>query len=86
MNECSSCGRDYGSLRAFDAHRLGQYPQRGPSEYVGPVEGWTPEKGRRCMTTEELEEAGFIRNAYGRVTLPGAFLESAATDLEEAAA
>jgi hypothetical protein len=32
MNECTACGEDFGSVEAFDAHRVGKYPQTGPSE------------------------------------------------------
>jgi hypothetical protein len=47
MNECSACGEDFGSIVTFDIHRVGDFPQKGPFEYDGPLEDWTPEKGRR---------------------------------------
>lgn len=71
LNECSGCGKDFASLEPFDAHRLGEYPQTGPSEYVGPIEDWTPKKGRRCLTTEEMEslEKPFVQDGRGRWVL-----------------
>jgi hypothetical protein len=74
MNLCTACGEDFGSLEAFDAHRVGSYPQRGPSEFIGSIEEWTPEKGRRCLTVEEMESGSFrgrqfVRNGRGRWSL-----------------
>jgi len=57
MNLCTTCGEDFGSVESFDAHRVGNYPQRGPSEYEGSIEDWTPERGRRCLTVDEMERA-----------------------------
>jgi hypothetical protein len=73
-NLCTTCGEDFGSLEAFDAHRVGTYPQRGPSEYEGDIEEWTPEKGRRCLTVEEMQSGSFrgrqfARNGRGRWSL-----------------
>jgi hypothetical protein len=74
MNLCTTCGEDFGSLEAFDAHRVGSYPQRGPSEYRGPTEAWAPDKGRRCLTVDEMESGSFrarqfVRNGRGRWSL-----------------
>jgi hypothetical protein len=68
LNECSGCGKDFASLEAFDGHRVGVYPQKGASEYTGPVEEWTPERGRRCPTTEEMEsrDQPFVQDVRGR--------------------
>ena len=52
MNQCGACGLDFGSLTAFDKHRVGRHE---------PLE-------RRCLTLEELEAGGFVQNAYGRWT------------------
>ena len=74
MNLCTTCGEDFGSLEAFDAHRVGDYLQRGPSEYGGSLEDWAPVKGRRCLTVEEMESGSFrgrqfVRNGHGRWSL-----------------
>ena len=63
LNQCSGCGKDFASLEYFDAHHVGHY---GPGIYAGPVEKWTPEKGRRCLTTEELTERGLKLDERGR--------------------
>ena len=65
MNECTTCGEIFGSIGAFDAHRIGSYLQKGRPEYVGSLEDWTPSKGRRCLTVAELVERGFETNAFG---------------------
>jgi hypothetical protein len=74
VNLCTTCGEDFGSVEAFDAHRVGSYPQRGPSEYEGSIEDWTPGRGRRCLTAEEMENGSFrgrqfVRNSRGRWSL-----------------
>jgi hypothetical protein len=77
MNLCRSCGEVFGSVAAFDAHRIGAY---GPGDYRGPVIDWTYDQGRRCLTLEELEEGYtsprgtkvvFARNSRGQWSLAG---------------
>ena len=46
LNGCSACGRDFASLRAFDAHRVGEHSLDFPEH----------ENGRRCLDVEELPE------------------------------
>jgi hypothetical protein len=78
LNECSTCRLDFASLSAFDAHRVGKYPQTGPSEYrdrlatgLVPVdEDWRPEHGRRCLSEDELRERGFRTDKRGRWRRP----------------
>jgi len=65
MNACATCGENFGSVAAFDAHRVGKYLQTGTGEYDGPVEEWTPDKGRRCLTEAEMLASGFVRNDHG---------------------
>jgi hypothetical protein len=65
MNRCTTCGEDFGSIAAFDAHRVGKFPQKGPSEYTGALEKWTPAKGRRCLSVTEMEAKQFVRNGRG---------------------
>jgi hypothetical protein len=74
VNFCSACGEDFGSVESFDAHRVGRFPQVGPSEYEGSIEDWAPDKGRRCLTVEEMESGSFrgrqlVRNKCGRWSL-----------------
>jgi len=60
LNQCSICGLDFGSLRAFDAHRIGNFDHEYSPEHPD---------GRRCLSEHELEGAGFTRNARGRWSL-----------------
>jgi hypothetical protein len=81
LNLCTTFGEDFASLEAFDAHRVGEYAQTGPSEYserlargfVDPAEVWGPEEafGRRCLTVEEMElrEQPLVQDAHGRWVL-----------------
>jgi hypothetical protein len=48
--------------------------KRGPSENQGSLEDWAPNKGRRCLTVEEMESGSFqarqfVRNGRGRWSL-----------------
>jgi hypothetical protein len=70
MNICPTCDEDFGSVSAFDAHRVGKYLQRGSSEYMGPLADWKPGKGRRCLTVEELIGGGWTRDGRGRWRRP----------------
>lgn len=78
LNECSTCGLDFASLSAFDARRVGKYPQTGPTEYLNRLaqdlvpadEDWRPEFGRRCLDPSELRERGFTRDKRGRWRRP----------------
>jgi hypothetical protein len=70
VNLCPGCGEDFGSVSAFAAHRLGDFPQTGPAEYIGLLADWAPKKGRRCLTTDELLERGWKRDGRGRWRRP----------------
>jgi hypothetical protein len=61
VNLCRRCGEDFGSLSAFDAHRVGRH------DYL-----WSPERedGRRCLDVDELERAGWHRDSCGRWRRP----------------
>jgi hypothetical protein len=61
MNECSDCGRDFGSVSAFDLHRVGDHRYNATSERP---------KGRRCLAEDELLIAGWARDQYGRWRTP----------------
>lgn len=66
MNLCRGCGRDFGSMRAFDKHRVGvhAYTFAEGMALEPPAEG-----GRRCLDEDELPEQGFVRNHWGRWTV-----------------
>jgi hypothetical protein len=66
MNLCHSCRLDFGSINAFDAHRVGEH---GPGDFNGELEDWTPELGRRCLTIDEMLPGAFVKNAFGRLSL-----------------
>jgi hypothetical protein len=57
VNVCGSCGLDFGSLRAFDAHRVGKLAHDHSPEHLD---------GRRCRSVEELQAVGFTPDARGR--------------------
>jgi hypothetical protein len=56
MNLCSTCGEDFGSVLAFDVHRVGKhayvYSRQQPD-------------GRRCLTKREMREQSFRLNTRG---------------------
>lgn len=52
-----TCGEDFAGVEAFDVHRVGKF------DYVFDTEH--PD-GRRCLSTAELVERGFVRNSHGR--------------------
>jgi hypothetical protein len=80
MNLCTGCGEDFACLTAFEKHRVGKYPQTGPSEYterleqglVHPNEQWRPDPrfGRRCLTIDEMQQRGMHKDTRGRWRLP----------------
>jgi hypothetical protein len=63
MNFCVSCNRAFSSLRAFDTHRVGSHAYTHREGLA-----MTPPRGdgRRCITEDELEAAGFAQNSRGR--------------------
>lgn len=67
MNECPTCGLDFESVASFDDHRVGTHDytlaeglRRDP-----PVED-----GRRCLDRDEMEQAGWRHDRYGRWKSP----------------
>ena len=69
MNVCGACGLDFGSVKAFDAHRVGvhEYTFEQGMAMIPPRHN-----GRRCLTEDEIatsEQPRFARNAYGRWSL-----------------
>ena len=60
MNLCSTCGRDFGSLRAFDLHRIGPHAtsRRCLSERELRERGYAPNRyGRWTILSEANREA-----------------------------
>jgi hypothetical protein len=74
LNECGCCGEDFASLRLFDWHRAGKFPQASPADYadrlragiVNPRDNWTPEHGRRCLEPDEMQAKGWAKDDRGR--------------------
>jgi hypothetical protein len=80
LNICATCGEDFGSVSAFDAHRVGKILQTWPAEYSDRVkaglalhpqtEEWQPAYGRRCLDSDEMLESGrFELNGWGAWSL-----------------
>ena len=61
MNLCRGCGEDFGSVSAFDRHRVGRH-----------AHDWSPERldGRRCLDVDELEALGWHQDSRGRWRQP----------------
>jgi hypothetical protein len=57
MNLCTVCGQDFGSVGAFDAHRVGAYEYTFSADHPD---------GRRCLTAEELTDGNWTRDGRGR--------------------
>jgi hypothetical protein len=82
LNWCSSCRSDFASLRLFDLHRVGKFPQTGPADYrdrlragvVDPEKDWRPTVrfGRRCLDEDEMTAKGWAKDARGRWADPAA--------------
>jgi hypothetical protein len=67
VNLCRSCGEDFASVEAFDAHRIGTYAYTFAA-------GWEldppREDGRRCLGTEELAGSGWTLDTRSRWVHP----------------
>ena len=63
LNGCRTCGEDFNGVSYFDAHRVGEY---GPGDFRGDREDWSPELGRRCLSSLEMRERGWEKNGRGR--------------------
>jgi hypothetical protein len=67
VNLCRACGLDFGSVSAFDAHRVGRH------EYTfseGLSLDAPREDGRRCLSVEELEAKSWGQDSRGRWRQP----------------
>jgi hypothetical protein len=61
MNLCTAFGHDFGSVTAFDKHRVGKHSY--------DYSGHRPD-GRRCLTESELMALGMSQDSLGRYRLP----------------
>ena len=72
-NWCATCGEDFGSVGAFDAHRFGTHA------YLFDPGDPAKADGRRCLSVDEMEASPrFARNPRG--------LWSLSSDLRRASA
>jgi hypothetical protein len=63
MNLCRSCGHDFAGVSAFDRHRIGTHDYTyAEGLRMEPLR----EDGRRCMSTDEMADAGMELNDSGR--------------------
>lgn len=68
MNFCRACGEDFGSVGAFDAHRIGKHAYTFAEGFHRDP---PREDGRRCLDADELVEVGWHRDQHGRWRQPG---------------
>lgn len=59
--ECPTCLEQFGSVRAFDKHRVGSYASPRTFQHH-----------RRCLSVSEMLAAGWARNAKGQWLAPDA--------------
>ena len=69
MNLCRSCGHDFASVQAFDAHRIGKHAY---TYREGLRLDPSREDDRRCRTPSEMLTAGWETNRWGRWVHPRA--------------
>jgi hypothetical protein len=66
-NECRACGQVFGSLGAFDSHRVGKFsePVYAPTDtkHKKPIGYSNP--SRRCLTIPEIQSLGMVQNDKG---------------------
>jgi hypothetical protein len=56
VNLCASCNQNFGSLTAFDRHRIGRYAHAHSEQHPD---------GRRCLNEDEMHTAGLHQDANG---------------------
>jgi hypothetical protein len=66
VNLCRSCGCDFASVRAFDAHRAGVH---GFTLVEGLAMQPPREDGRRCLDSDEMRGRGLVPDPRGRWSL-----------------
>ena len=68
MNVCGLCKLDFGSVTAFDQHKVGVHAYTlAEGLRMSPPR----EDGRRCKDTDELTAAGWKPDRHGRWRTPG---------------
>lgn len=67
LNECGSCGEDFGSVSAFDAHRVGRHAY---THAEGLAMDPPREDGRRCLMPSELTGHDWSQDSRGRWRQP----------------
>jgi hypothetical protein len=67
MNLCTTCGLDFASVAAFDAHRVGKHAYTlSEGLRMDPPR----EDGRRCLAVDEMEASGWRVDRRGRWVHP----------------
>jgi hypothetical protein len=61
MNLCRDCGEDFGSVSAFDAHRVGGHEHAFSAKHP---------TGRRCLSFDELRRLGWTQDGRNRWRRP----------------
>jgi hypothetical protein len=67
LNGCRECGQDFSALKYFDAHRVGVHAY---TITEGLKLDPPREDGRRCLSTKEMQDRGWVKDRYGRWTDP----------------
>jgi len=67
VNLCRRCKQDFGSVSAFDAHRVGKHAYTFQEGLAMEPVRWD---GRRCLGTDELETLGWHQDTHGRWRQP----------------
>lgn len=67
MNVCTTCWLDFSTVPSFDDHRVGvhDYTLAEGLRRDPPVEN-----GRRCLTLDEMQNAGWQQDRHGRWASP----------------
>jgi hypothetical protein len=67
LNLCRSCNKDFGSVSAFDAHRVGKHAYTySEGVKMEPMK----EDGRRCLATWELIRDDWLMDYHDVWRLP----------------
>lgn len=66
MNRCRGCEADFGSVGAFDRHRVGRHAYT----FAEGLDEFGRENGRRCLDSDELEAKGWRQDSHGRWRMP----------------
>jgi hypothetical protein len=64
VNLCEACGEDFGSITAFDNHRVGTHAYTFSMHDPGRLDG------RRCLSVIEVKALGWNKDGNGRWRTP----------------